>query len=792
LSAGGRAGWVYITNRGVLENDGGNDVFLSPPTVGAVYMTQRRTTEESTRGAHAKPSRLFAVAVVSILVGEGLVMLLFTRLPFLSAGVAAVLDAVLITALMLPALYVLLYRPLVEHGRLRERAESELRTHLVRTERMLAISDILTATTDVNSLSENIVRSGRSLLALDGVTLRFQVDTERTIQTCSIIDRKGESGPGSLPSVDGLGDYVVRNSAFVTVDYFASDERFGGPFDDGVVSAIGAPLTVEGRTVGVLTGCTETHRSFSETDRLLFETLANGAAVALQNAVNLEDLAYSEKKFRDLYDRAPAMYHSLDRRGIVVECNATEARTLGYPKSEIIGRPFTDFLTPESAEAFREQFAGLDPAQPVVTVEREFRRHDGSTFPARLNVFAEFDETGGLVGTKTIARDITERKLLEEETLKARKLESLGSLAGGIAHDFNNLLTGIMGNISLIKLLSAHTPKIHERASQAETACRRARVLTQRLLTFAHGGEPVKENVSLADLVENEVSFTLKNRPIRYSFSRGENLPRVNADPGQMSQVFHSIALNAVEAMPEGGSVSVDCESCVLPAGNPFQLRSGTYVRVRIRDTGPGIQSGNIGRIFDPYFSTKKKGSGLGLAMAHSVVSKHGGHLGISSPPEGGTTVDVLLPAIPAETEPADKTEPSGSVKGARILVMDDEEIVRDVARELLTTIGCVVDTAGDGRAAVELFQAARDEGAPYAAVILDLTVPDGMGGIDTLAALKEIDPAVSAIVSSGYADDPAMARYRDYGFCDVMAKPYHAEDLSAVIFRVLSRAAAD
>lgn len=372
-----------------------------------------------------------------------------------------------------------------------------------------------------------------------------------------------------------------------------------------------------------------------------------------------------------------------------------------------------------------------------------------------------------------------------EADLKSERLESLGVLAGGIAHNFNNILTGILGNLSFAQLLLEESHRAALPLEQAEKAAHRAADLAAQLITFATGGAPVKKPLSARQLVAQSVSLALQAGEVRPVLDLPDDLEHVEADPGQMGQVFRNIVTNAVQAMPGGGMLSVRGENVGLAQGNPFGLPAGRYVAVSFADQGEGIAPEHRDRVFDPYFTTKSGRAGLGLASAHSIVNRHGGSLRLWSELDSGTTVTVYLPALPfgaAELAELPEAGLAGAVSGGTVLVMDDEEIIRDLASDLLDYLGYAVETCADGEEAVARYKAAKEAGEPYYATLMDLTIPGGMGGKDAAREILEFDASARLIVSSGYSNDPVIAQYEDYGFCAAITKPYLAGEIAKVL----------
>ena len=386
-----------------------------------------------------------------------------------------------------------------------------------------------------------------------------------------------------------------------------------------------------------------------------------------------------------------------------------------------------------------------------------------------------------------VFEDISNRKQAEEERLRFSKLESMATLAGGIAHDFNNILTAIMGNISLAMLNQPEKSPSQERLTAAEKACFQAQNLARQLLTFAKGGAPIKKLISFERLVTESASFAAIGSQVRCEFSFPDGLWAAEADPGQISQVFQNLVINAIQAMPAGGTIKVRGENLEVGPESALPLNAGWYVKIIVQDQGIGIPPDYLPKIFDPYFTTKQAGSGLGLATVYSIVKSHGGHIAVESSLGVGTTFLVYLPAVTREINQRPEEDRQVVSGQGKILVMDDEEIVRDLLDRMLGHLGYQATLAKDGAEALELFTAAREAGENFAALILDLTVPGAMGGKAAIEQFLKIDPQVKAIVSSGYSDDPIMAEFAKNGFSGVITKPYRIAELSRVLRQVLT-----
>ncbi|HAO93821.1 MAG: hypothetical protein A2X99_09570 [Deltaproteobacteria bacterium GWB2_55_19] len=400
--------------------------------------------------------------------------------------------------------------------------------------------------------------------------------------------------------------------------------------------------------------------------------------------------------------------------------------------------------------------------------------------------FTEYAPDGSPARSVGTVQDITERRKMDEELLKMEKLESLGILAGGIAHDFNNVLTGIIGNIYFARE-SLDKDRREQALNEAEKAAMHAKELTGQLLTFARGGSPIKKTAVVSEIVRTSAEFMLRGSNVRCEFSFADSLKTAAVDPGQISQVISNIILNAKQAMPEGGVVKVSAGNADAWTDKRLPFKDGSYVRISIEDNGPGIPEEIRHKVFDPYFTTKNEGNGLGLASVYSIIARHNGHVSFDSTPGVGTVFHIYLPASNESVaeSPAGPAGPDAAITQGhhgRLLVMDDEEMIRDIALEILETSGYEARSASSGEEAIKMYQKAFEAGSPFDVVIMDLTIPGGMGGKEAIQMLKEIDPAIKAIVSSGYSDDPIMAEYERYGFIGVVVKPYRVQELCEAV----------
>jgi PAS domain S-box-containing protein len=562
--------------------------------------------------------------------------------------------------------------------------------------------------------------------------------------------------------------------------------------------------------------------------------VGSDADAGSKEASRMQDSAEQLKLYRLLVENSLGLMCIHDLDGVLRFINPAAAQSLGYnpedgyKPEDGVGRNLRDYLAPSVRHLFDEYLCRIQ-REPTSSGLMRVEARDGSE---RIwfcrNV--RYDEPGGLPLVLGHAIDITERiraeralkeaqtalqeandqlaarvaertaelqqanerllaemeqrKQVEEELLRGRKLESLGVLAGGIAHDFNNLLTIISGNIALAKMHLKPADSVCNILEQAAVACNRATSLALQLLTFGKGGAPVRRPAPLVGVVKDAVDLARAGAQVSIDLAIVSDLWSAEIDIEQIGQALHNILLNARQAMlEEGGIIEVRAENVVFDADSQ-PLRSGRYVMISVRDHGCGIEADVLPRIFDPYFTTKQSGSGLGLATVHAIIAKHEGHITVRSMLGVGTTFSVYLPAC-AAAPPAESVIGRQLQTGSgRILVMDDEEALRKLLAQILERLGYEVECAREGAEAIELYQRAVDSGHCFDAVLLDLTIAGGMGGKEVASRLREVDDSVILIVSSGYSNTPVMSEFRSYGFDDVISKPWTPVQLSEVLRR--------
>jgi len=525
----------------------------------------------------------------------------------------------------------------------------------------------------------------------------------------------------------------------------------------------------------------------------------DGRLVRMEIALNITESKQAQDALADEKERLAVTLRSIgdgvittDTAGVVTMINMVAERLTGWRQTEAVGRDLHEIfhiIHAKSGEPVE------NPVDKVVATGQvvELVNHtvliakDGTPLSIADSGAPIRDKNSEIVGVVLVFRDETEKNRLQEQSIKAQKLESVGVLAGGIAHDFNNILTAIMGNISLALTdtsLAADTAKVLE---DAEKASVRARNLTHQLLTFAKGGEPVKESTNIASVITDSADFVLHGSMVSCRYDIPDDLWLVEVDHGQISQVVQNLIINAKEAMPDGGEIMVSCSNVpVGSAAEPALKGDSRFVRIAIRDTGPGIPAEMLTRIFDPYFSTKEEGSGLGLAICHSIVHKHDGHIAVQSQPGQGTEFVIYLPEGKAVQKKVVEEEAATS-RPARVMVMDDEEMILNLSRQMLNRLGHEVVLAHGGQEALALYQESLESGNPVDLVIMDLTIPGGMGGKEAIGELLALDPQAKVIVASGYSNDPVVANFRDYGFAAALVKPFQLEPFSRVVNKVLA-----
>lgn len=497
-----------------------------------------------------------------------------------------------------------------------------------------------------------------------------------------------------------------------------------------------------------------------------------------------EALRESEERYRIFYNQAQIGIGLSDTNGKVISQNKTMESITGYTLEGWQPIGMADiYRNKKDREVLLNT---LREKGEVINYPVQLLRKGGTPYDALLNVGTVTIQGEDLYLTTCV--DITEHKKWEDERIKLQKLESIGTLAAGIAHDFNNMLGGLFGYIEMALERAAGEEKLTHYLEKVMTAFTRAKDLTGHLLTFSKGGSPVKSVVSVPDILQATEQVALSGSNVSCEYTMAKELRLIKADKGQLSQVFTNILLNAREAMPEGGTITIQCSNRTLGNNRVSDLAEGRYVQIAIRDTGPGIPEEQLPKVFDPFFSTKQLGSGLGLATSYSIIRKHGGHITIDSEPGTGTTVTILLPVTDTKISKEPVKQFPVSKGTGRILLMDDYDMILTATGLLLKKLGYSFECAANGEKAIKLYKKSIREKKKYDAVILDLTVAGGMGGEETIKKLLKIDPHVKGIVSSGYSDSTVLAEPEKYGFAGKIAKPYMKSELAKVLNSVIGK----
>ncbi|MFC1716250.1 PAS domain S-box protein [Candidatus Poribacteria bacterium] len=653
-----------------------------------------------------------------------------------------------------------------------------------RPARVTAIHDITERRNAEEALRENESRYREIIAQAGGVV--YQSDWMKQIYT--FMDEGIERLTGYAP--DEITPELFNGLVEESVPYASTEVNV----DSELGRRIGADRirlyradrclkVLDGRTVWVADSAVQFRNS---RDELIGEL---GMLQDITMRKQMEEELRAEKEFGEgiLSSMVDTVFIFDPGAGKPIRWNRSFNEISGYTDEEIASMKAPDDWYSEKdvelARAAAEQISRMGQA----TVEMSLITKDGRRIPTEYTAASIRNVEDGSLSIVAIGRDLTERKRMEEELLKIEKLESIGVLAGGIAHDLNNFLTAIVGNISLAMMYDSPLEK-DRRLTEAEKACMQVKDLTQQLLTFSRGGAPILQTADIAGLLRDSVAFTLSGSNVGCEFSIPDDLWSVDIDEGQINQVINNLIINSQQAMPDGGKISISAENMAIGAASGLPLESGAYIKISVVDQGTGISQEHLQRIFDPFFTTKQMGSGLGLATSYSIIEKHNGHITVESQMGAGTTFHIYLPASPEGVLTGEGEEEKKPITGeGRILVMDDEELIRELVSDMLTSIGYRVTTAIDGTEAIELYKAAMESEDHYDAAIIDLTIPGGMGGKETIQRLVEIDPEVKAIVSSGYSNDPIVANFREYGFRGFVAKPYKTRELSEVLHRVIT-----
>lgn len=664
---------------------------------------------------------------------------------------------------------------------------------------------------EVNAAGTYTFQDGKEVFAgTIGVIRDISFKKKSSLEKASISEKKYqnllEKTKDAIVHIDGEGNLLFANNSFfqlfgISVDEVTNFVQFAKnrlcdeskrDFDDfweefstkGYVSEIANELCWSAANGKIF--YTENIISVLQNEDENFECLQFIIRDITSKKVIENSLRESEELFRNLIESMPLMISVLSEPSVMY-VNKNFEKVTGYRREEIVGTNFDYYsiFIPEFRDAIKQIHAKAILNEPVKEIECIMQTHDGRYLSVICSPWC-IAYRGKRVILDTFV-DITERKILEEKTLKAQKLESLSILAGGIAHDFNNILTVIMGNITLSKLNSKDPELFVKNLNAAEEAVNRARELTRQFLAFSRNTAPVKKIMPLEGIIKDAAMFASSGAKVKLDLLISEDLWAAEIDDGQIGQALHTLILRSIQAPPQNGNVIVRASNKVIGEGTLLPLSPGNYVKISIKDNGPGIPPEKLSQIFDPYFSSDQTNNSLGMAIAYSIVTKHGGHIEVESVDGEGTSFNIYLPAIVEVYSQAPKIATTSREGKMRVLLMDDDEAVIEVVTKFLSYLGYECETARNGEEAIEKYLHAFNNYKTFDVVILDLVITGGMSGKETLDALKEIDPKVRAVLATGYLDDPVVLNYHDYGFAELIKKPFRIEELNRVLHRARS-----
>lgn len=660
----------------------------------------------------------------------------------------------------------------------------------------------------INASSSALYDANGNVIALLGIFEditergRAEEEKERLSRAVSVVSE-------GIAITDEKDRFIYQNAAHARIYGYAQHELLGRTWRDltprGLVPQIEPELdkTLHTRDIGIWSGeapalCkdgTEIATEITATARWNENGDYLGHVCVVRNISDRklaeEKIRQSEEFIRSILDTVDEGFIVIDRDYRILTANRAYCNQVSLPCDDVIGKLCFEISHKANRPCYEE---GEECAVRHVFETGEphtaLHKHPsgGHVLYVETKAYPIKDVSGRVTSVIEIINNITEKHLLEEERLKTQKLESIGTLAGGIAHDFNNLLQGVFGYISMAKMTFDQREKSLAMLDQAEKALHQSVNLTTQLLTFSKGGKPVKKRISMLPVIENAVKFALSGSRTTCQIRSDPDLWHADADEGQIVQVIQNIVLNADQAMPEGGEIEVLARNVEVPGKDlPHDLHEGKYVEIAVKDSGVGIPGQYLSKIFDPYFSTKERGSGLGLTTSYSIIRNHGGSIDVRSEAGKGSVFSFYLPATEVRgEEPTALSVPVLARKG-RVLVMDDEDLVRNIVGEMIRVLGHEVELAEDGDIAIERYSSAQKSGRPFDLVILDLTVRGGMGGAETLRKLLAIDSGVKAVVSSGYSDDTSISDFQQQGFKAFLKKPYDVDELQGVLGALLT-----
>jgi PAS domain S-box-containing protein len=760
---------------------------------------------------HAPQSvrRLLLIITSTIFLGELFDMWLLNNLSQLSPFPGAMLDSFVLIVLLSPVFIFLIFRPLTALIGERSRAENELRNRTNELSALLKCSQSLSASLDVGTVlqsttdnitalmdlpSSAIYLLKNDLLYLGATSPSLPPNFPDELRCAQLSDHPHIQQ--AITSAQPVFLYDTHEADLTPAEHEASIQR-------GLRSVLYIPLIANEHVIGTLIVAKMGEpRSLAESEINLCRTLAGLAAMAIENALLYEqarreiaertqaeqNLAYEKERLTVTLRSIGDGVITTGTDGRIVMLNkAAEAMTgwtldtaIGLPLPEVF--PIINELTRVPCENPIEKVlrtgAVIELANHTCLIAKDGREIIIADSGAPIR-----DNASRIIGVVLVFRDMTEKQKLTDSMQRAQKLESLGILAGGIAHDFNNMLAGIFGYVELAKVHTltntySDVPKILDKALGVFD---RAKGLTQQLLTFSKGGVPIRKTTMIGPLIEHSAGFALSGSNVNCNFHLPDTLWLCDCDENQLGQAIDNIVINAKQAMPSGGTITIAADNVEDPAGH-----AGSFIRISITDEGIGIPKEILSKIYDPFFSTKASGHGLGLATVFSIIQRHDGWIDVESTPGAGTAFHLFLPASQHKLAGSERIARGEYTGSGTILVMDDEEFIREIVGSLLQQLGFSVALAAEGQEALSLFANAERSGTPFTASILDMTIPGGAGGKDIAGAMKAINPAAIIVASSGYSEDPVISNPTAYGFTDSIIKPYRKDELVELMMRLL------
>lgn len=617
-------------------------------------------------------------------------------------------------------------------------------------------------------------------------------------QSLNLRHATGTSAPFFRPvsfSNDESFSWIYKPSLFNITDepvYACTSEEFKKERIEVIVSI---PLDRQGEFAGALIIGSKDAREFREKKIALMQAFGNQISTALNNASLFDQVKKSEQLYADLYEHSPDMYHSIDRHGIVVGCNHTEAQMLGLGKDEIIGKPLIRLYHPTQHPHILNNLQKIfEYGEELRGIEEQIRRKDGSLIDVSVNTSLVYDAQGNPVVARMVLRDITEKKKMEIKILQAQKIDSIGNLAGGIAHDFNNILTAILGSASIMKRKLKGDERWLKYVDLIETTSRRGAGVTRQLLTFARKNSPHVESVDINVIVEQTIKLLDATIPksIHIKCDLSHDPAIVEGDDGQIQQAVLNLCLNARDAMPNGGIIVINCRPVHMDEEHATQFhdgKPGDYIMLSIADSGSGIPQHILNHIYEPFFTTKEqgKGTGLGLSVVYGVIRGHNGYISVNSEINSGTIFTIYLPQAKSVQSGKKPRQDVSEIRGGheRILLIEDEISVGEIGADILKELGYSIEIAHNGWEAIQKLSART---VPFDLVILDMNMPR-MSGKATFGSIKEMFPNIKVLVCSGYSatmlDDGRFAQSID-GF---IQKPYELEEIAQKIRTILDTA---